>query len=629
MSGGGQGPPGPQERLGGPGPAVRVRAEEAVGPGPGPGAWNQTPAGREDPAVQVPLSPATLRSVCGTEDLSRITSLEICVDTREHTLGNIGAYLPRLAELKLNNSTMVSVRDLGSTLAHLQVLWLSRCCLKDLDGIIPFTDLKVLYMAYNSVSDLSQLSMLDQLTVLDLEGNDVDDWVQVQNLALCSQLHTLSLEGNPVCACPHPAAGQGLEYSYRVAVRELVPQLRYLDDVRVEEAGPGSISTTMGEEWAVVRDAIRDRNSTETAAQDATAAEEAWPHGRPGSALRPGLSGCTRTLTSPLCRPMTSPLCRPVMSPCSRPMTSPSSRPMTSPGSRPSPRPRSAAGSRPGSAGSDPAEADDAGVSSLTHGAGKILFCGNPVQALRARREKLRTAPPTPWGPPPRLPLHVPEHTYDLEEPGQGERSDVLADLRAWREQHTKRLQIIEKERQPEVLKVDHDDDDDDDDDDDEDLGVATTDESSEESEEEEEERSGKGQTPASPDSSFLSLSPDQPQRESLSSPDVARLLTPLPPPSPSPPVGSSLVATATRRPPGVRTQRLRLLPASVGTLGVSRDTQQQQEERLAVAGTPRAEPTGLRRAPEEGRPTGTPRPLIAPVPPTARSLAGRPRDQR
>lgn len=63
-------------------------------------------------------------------------------------------------------------------------------------------------MAYNSVSDLSQVSMLENLQLLDLEGNDVNDLVQVQYLGLCSQLHTLTLEGNPVCMCPHPKGTQ-------------------------------------------------------------------------------------------------------------------------------------------------------------------------------------------------------------------------------------------------------------------------------------------------------------------------------------------------------------------------------------------------------------------------------------
>lgn len=63
-------------------------------------------------------------------------------------------------------------------------------------------------MAYNNVSDLSHLSMLEQLEVLDLEGNDVDDLVQIQHLGLCGQLRILTLDGNPVCTCPHSEASQ-------------------------------------------------------------------------------------------------------------------------------------------------------------------------------------------------------------------------------------------------------------------------------------------------------------------------------------------------------------------------------------------------------------------------------------
>lgn len=50
--------------------------------------------------------------------------------------------------------------------------------------------------------------MLDNLQLLDLEGNDVDDLVQVQYLALCGKLQTLILEGNPVCVRPNPYAAQ-------------------------------------------------------------------------------------------------------------------------------------------------------------------------------------------------------------------------------------------------------------------------------------------------------------------------------------------------------------------------------------------------------------------------------------
>lgn len=65
-----------------------------------------------------------------------------------------------------------------------------------------------LYVAYNNVSDLSQVGMLENLQLLDLERNDVDDLVQVQYLGLCGNLQTLILEGNPVCLCPNPTAPQ-------------------------------------------------------------------------------------------------------------------------------------------------------------------------------------------------------------------------------------------------------------------------------------------------------------------------------------------------------------------------------------------------------------------------------------
>ena len=92
---------------------------------------------------------------------------------------------------------------------------MARCCLNDLDGITSLQSLEELYVAYNEISDLSALSMLENLQLLDLEryylhqigfccinislsSNLVDDLRQVEFLALCPNLNTLTLEGNPV-----------------------------------------------------------------------------------------------------------------------------------------------------------------------------------------------------------------------------------------------------------------------------------------------------------------------------------------------------------------------------------------------------------------------------------------------
>ncbi|GAA6217592.1 leucine-rich repeat-containing protein 56 isoform X1 [Lates japonicus] len=519
---------------------ARVQVTELSGSGP----INPTPATKHyedsETAVELYLSPEKLESLCGTRDLSQATSLELCVDTRENTLGNFGALLPKLVQLKMNNSVIMSVRDLGTTLSHLQVLWMSRCCLQDLDGISTLSSLKELYVAYNSVSDLSQVGLLDNLLLLDLEGNEVDDLVQVQYLGLCGKLHTLTLEGNPVCVQPNPTATQTTDYRYRAAVRELVPQLRYLDDVSVEEDGL-SCSSTMGEVWAVLRNSIRNCSSSQGAAEDEETADSACPHSRPSSGGRPASSrSCVRPLSSAGSRPHTG----------SRPMSA------TRPGVLSPPGPR------PGSADSDLA-AMEAETSILTHGAGTILFCGNPIQAIRARREKLRTAPTRSTFTPRDLPIHIPEHTYDLEEPNFQERGDVYAELRAWREQHSRRLQAIKTERLPQVLAIQHSDaeeeEDEDEEEEEEGFGGMRNDSSDEERGE---DKHGDRLDTASPDSSFQSLSPDLHHREPLSS-DVTQLsLSPDTMLSPSPPV-SATAASGNRRPQGIRARRLRLSQAS------------------------------------------------------------------
>ncbi|XP_062317953.1 leucine-rich repeat-containing protein 56 isoform X1 [Osmerus eperlanus] len=548
----------------------------------GSGQLNPTPAVFEDSdmLVDLYLSPTKLKSLSGTEDISQVSSLEICVDTRENTLGNFGAYLPRLLQLKLNNSMITSVRDLGTTLAHLQVLWMSRCSLVDLDGIPSFTSLKELYVAYNSISDLSQVSMLEHLQLLDLEGNDVDDLVQVQYLGLCSELRTLTLEGNPVCVCPHPNAIQ-TKYCYRSAVRELVPQLRFLDDVRAEqEVERGSNSSSMEEDWALLRQSIKEpsNNPSETATEERAASVCALA--RPSSGQRPGSSlSCSR----PASRPVSS-----------RPHSSAGSRPPSAAGA--SRTILSPQGSRPGSAESEP-ETVDPDASILTHGAGKILFCGNPVQALRARRQKMKqTAPPAPAHCAP--PLHVPEHTYDLGETDGRERCDVFSELRAWREHHNKRLLAIEKEGFPQPMTYLSEDDEDE-----EDSLSVTLGLEEEEGKEMQGNRGRLGANSSSPDFLFHSPSPDLLQREAIS-PEVARLsMSPDSTPSPSPPL-SSTASPAGQGRLGIRARRLRLSQAGVSPAGTA-----------AEAGLGRADLGELQRLQEGMRPRTPQRPQTAHLP--------------
>ena len=44
--------------------------------------------------------------------------------------------MPNLRELKLSGSRLSSLRELGTSLKHLEVLWVSRCGLTDLEGLL-------------------------------------------------------------------------------------------------------------------------------------------------------------------------------------------------------------------------------------------------------------------------------------------------------------------------------------------------------------------------------------------------------------------------------------------------------------------------------------------------------------
>ncbi|KAF6727830.1 Leucine-rich repeat-containing protein 56 [Oryzias melastigma] len=261
------------------------------------------------------------------------------------------------------------------------MLWMSRCGLQDLDGISSFPSLKELHVAFNCLSDLLHVSFLKKLQLLDLEGNEVDNLVDVQCLSSCVKLQTLTLRGNPVCIRPDATCPQVADYSYRASVQELLPQVRYLDNVKVEDRMTTEISDVPGNEF-------RSSNEGDNVGG-------AYHHSSGDS--------------------------------------SPSSSAVTpSGGSQPSNR------SSYGFSESRPA-AEHLDSSILLHRSNSVLFCGNPVKAVRANRERLGSAPTRSML---HLAIHQPEDTLDS--------ADVLSELRAWRVQHSSVTQV----RLPKLLQV-------------------------------------------------------------------------------------------------------------------------------------------------------------------------------
>ncbi|XP_077143898.1 leucine-rich repeat-containing protein 56 isoform X2 [Ranitomeya variabilis] len=387
------------------------------------GLLNPNPVNSEDYETLVDeyLSPTRLKALTGEDNLQDVTTLQMCVDTRERTLGNFGTHMPNLRELKLNNSVIVSIRDLGTSLSHLQVLWLARCNLTDLDGISSLSSLKELYLAYNALRDLSQVSMLENLEILDLEGNNLENISELQYLALCTQLTTLTVEGNPICARPSPEDNESSDYDYRLVVRRMIPQLQILDDAPTDQINP-SAPLTPNKDWLVVLESIKE--SPISFASVESESPQINKSMRPSTA-QPVL------IRRPKSAPRPSSVGRIVQPPKT---SHPSGSPLVPPEDSP---------------------VEDE-TSDLTHGVSKVI-CGNPFKALRARKEKIEATHSS--GVPPKG--FKPEASYDSVTVSQKDRDDVFAELKAWRESHHEVLQRIKDDKAPQVLTITHSDEED------------------------------------------------------------------------------------------------------------------------------------------------------------------------
>ncbi|KAF8572067.1 hypothetical protein P879_01179 [Paragonimus westermani] len=197
-----------------------------------------------------------LRLISRKNDLNTVTFLEIRIDIGNVCCENFGALLPNLRQLKLSNSRVPTIRDLGSSLNNLEILWMSRCCLSCLDGLSSMSNVTELYLAFNEISDLSPCVMLEVLEVLDLEGNAISEKSNLNFLKTCKRLNALTLVGNPfISLC-------GGVKSYRQIVRKMLPQVKVLDDLSIDSiCSSKSVDydiTQLEAEWEYINAVLRE-----------------------------------------------------------------------------------------------------------------------------------------------------------------------------------------------------------------------------------------------------------------------------------------------------------------------------------------------------------------------------------
>ena len=109
-----------------------------------------------------------------------------------------GEILCSLQYLKLNDSIIKCFRDVGTSFKNVRVLHVARCELTEVQGIQAFEQLEELYASHNSIDDLFDISLLNHLTVLDLEGNNVSSVEQLRYLRRMPYLTEVNFKDNPV-----------------------------------------------------------------------------------------------------------------------------------------------------------------------------------------------------------------------------------------------------------------------------------------------------------------------------------------------------------------------------------------------------------------------------------------------
>jgi hypothetical protein len=225
----------------------------------------------DDELIEEFLSPRKLRALTGIDDLDQVEYLEMKVDTDEMSLGNFGMYLPNLRHLKLSHSIIPSVRDLGTSLNNLEILWMPHCCLESVDGLVTMLQLREVYLAYNEISDVSPIGMLENLESLDLEGNAIEDHSSLPYLAMCPKLKTLSLEGNPFCSIVYP---DNPHYTYRQSVLHILPHLENLDDLTVTENELSQLKIHVKSD--IIKDKIEQTSSSSLNLSKEVSFDEHW-----------------------------------------------------------------------------------------------------------------------------------------------------------------------------------------------------------------------------------------------------------------------------------------------------------------------------------------------------------------
>lgn len=167
-----------------------------------------------------------LKFLCGDQSISKTSTLNLGPDVDTDLLHQGCFYLSNLTCLRIEKSSVSSLRDLGSYYPRVTELSITECLLEDLDGLTGFPNLSVLRLPCNKITNVDSCLLVPNLCHLDLERNRISTLNSMEWLALCPKLVSLILKDNPVYNS-EKSTGKLDEYLDRL--KYMIPQLNYID----------------------------------------------------------------------------------------------------------------------------------------------------------------------------------------------------------------------------------------------------------------------------------------------------------------------------------------------------------------------------------------------------------------
>ena len=149
-------------------------------------------------------------------DLKHLRKLSIKINGSYGLLNQFGQRLVELKCLKLNDSFIPEINDLGSNFKNIVILEMNNCRLKDLSGIVCFEFLEVFEAKNNEISDLIELEMCNSIKKLNLSNNLIEKEENIFFLSSLDNLVYVNLKGNPI-------------KNYEKKLKELLPNLKEID----------------------------------------------------------------------------------------------------------------------------------------------------------------------------------------------------------------------------------------------------------------------------------------------------------------------------------------------------------------------------------------------------------------